>query len=86
MELAYLGIPCTVIPSSKIQDKVAQELAKHVNNRVLVNSWTADSILDHVKTALYQQKNNHRRMFHPEIDGLGAKRIIKEVLNEYTQY
>jgi len=82
IELAYLGIPCTVIPSSKIQDDVAQALAQRVNNNVLRKSWTEDEVIHHLHATLVQQRIGYRRILHPELDGLGADRIIEKVLSD----
>ena len=83
IELAYLGIPCTVIPSSKIQYDVAQSLALQVNNNVIRESFVEDDLVQHLHASLVQQKNNFKRIFHPDIDGLGAKRIVEAVLFEH---
>lgn len=83
IELAYLGIPCTVIPSSKIQYDVAQSLALKVKNNVILESFVEDDLVQHLRGALIQQKNNNKRMFHPNIDGLGSKRIAEAVLIEH---
>jgi spore coat polysaccharide biosynthesis predicted glycosyltransferase SpsG len=82
IELAYLGIPCTVIPSSKIQDDVAQSLAQRVNNNVLNKGWSEDEVIHHLYATLVQQRIGYRRILHPEVDGLGADRIIEKVLSE----
>ena len=82
IELAYLGIPCTIIPSSKIQDDVAKALAQRVNNNVLRKSWTEDEVIYHLHATLVQQRIGYRRIIHPEVDGLGADRIIEKVLSE----
>jgi UDP-2,4-diacetamido-2,4,6-trideoxy-beta-L-altropyranose hydrolase len=80
IELAYLGIPCTVIPSNKVQDDVAKEIAQRVNNNVLGKSWTKNEVARHLNATLVQQKAGYQRIFHPEVDGLGAVRIIERVL------
>jgi len=80
IELAYLGIPCTVIPSSKIQYDVAQSLALQVNNNVIRESFVEDDLVQHLHASLVQQKNNRKRIFHPDFDGLGSQRIVEAVL------
>ena len=82
IELAYLGIPCTVIPSSKIQDDVAQALAQRVNNNVLRESWTEEEFIHHLHATLFQQRTGYRRILHPEVDSLGADRIIERVFSK----
>ncbi len=82
IELAYLGIPCTVIPSSEIQDDVAQALSQRVNNRVLRKDWTEDELIHHLHATLLQQRIGYQRILHPDIDSLGADRIIERILNE----
>lgn len=81
IELTYLGIPCTVIPSSKIQDDVAQALAQRVNNNVLRESWTEEEFINHLHATLVQQRTGYRRILHPEVDSLGADRIIERMFS-----
>jgi UDP-2,4-diacetamido-2,4,6-trideoxy-beta-L-altropyranose hydrolase len=83
IELAYLGVPCTVIPSSEIQYDVAQALGQKVNNNVIRASFTDYEIVQHLRTTLEKQKHNGQRTFHPDIDGLGAKRLAERVLLDY---
>lgn len=83
IELAFLGIPCTVIPSSKVQYEVAQSLARQVNNNVIRESFIEDELVQHLRASLVQQKNNYKRIFHPNIDGLGSTRIAEAVLTEH---
>lgn len=81
VELTYLGVPCIVVPSSQIQEDVAHALSKHVNNKVLIKDGIESELMIHIRTALAEQRINPGRVFHPNLDGRGAERIIEKVLS-----
>jgi UDP-2,4-diacetamido-2,4,6-trideoxy-beta-L-altropyranose hydrolase len=83
IELTYLGVPCIVIPSSQIQEDVAHDLAKHANNKVMIKKAVNSELLGDIRSTLAKQRINSNRVFHPELDGRGAERIIERVLSGY---